>query len=75
MRHLLFLAMLVGCPPLTDEDCILTTGDNCTCELSCMTEKELEAAQRNGVCDLGCPEIATPYSCVAENGECVRVTD
>jgi hypothetical protein len=78
---LLLLAWLVGCATLETrpEDCIATTGDNCSCEPQCMTETELHRAQAEGVCDLGCSFGDTGFSsepnwtCTVIDGECAVV--
>lgn len=52
---MLLLLTLFACGfPRSADDCLPTTGDNCSCTPQCMTEGQIRRAQAGGVCDLGC---------------------
>jgi hypothetical protein len=74
--------VLVACGgpagPTSAADCIATTGDNCDCEPKCMTQEELDEAQKDGVCDLGCSfgdgsSSEPDWTCTVVDGACTVV--
>jgi len=64
-----FLALVTGCltGTLRDEDCLPTTGDNCSCEAQCMTRAQNRRI--NSFCDLDCGEMN--WDCVADGRTCL----
>lgn len=62
--------------PTKAADCIPTTGDNCDCEPKCMTQDELDEAQKDGVCELGCmfgDGTEPDWTCTVVDGACAVV--
>lgn len=70
MRTLALAAALWagGCGPGDVEECLPSTGDNCSCDAQCLTPSEIDEAQKDGVCDLGC---GTPdWKCARTEAGC-----
>ncbi|MSQ03534.1 MAG: hypothetical protein EXR71_16860 [Myxococcales bacterium] len=55
------------------EECVPTFGDHCDCDPKCMSQDELDAILRGGVCDLDCGD--PDWSCDVEAGECTVVSE
>lgn len=55
-----------------DEECLPSTGDNCSCNAQCLTQSEIDEAQKDGVCDLGCGE--PEWKCARTEDGCEVVT-
>ncbi len=69
------LLLLFACGgPQTAEDCIPTTGDNCSCQPQCLTEEQIRWEQRNGICAMDCMFEST-WTCGLEDGQCVVIEE
>jgi hypothetical protein len=66
---ILVLTLAAGCltGTLRDEDCLPTTGDNCSCEPQCMTRAQIRRIR--SVCDMDCGEMF--WDCVADGRTCL----
>ena len=70
------MLFLLACGPTSNEDCVVYYDKcNAGCEPQCGSQRDANAVERAGICDLGCMDSGSTDECVLRDGECTWLVD